>query len=252
MELTSLKSFERLTGFALFNDDADSTGDIPLGNITALANDYSPKTVEIPRASRGVLTIARRDTFQVTPVYTIDGNQFHTPVIPLLLMGDRTTDLSQTSATGATYTFTAKAGRAYKLPHYNVTAIAVTVSAAAKTLGTDFFVDDPNIPQSTTSFNGVIILPVTAAGIADGATVTVTYNKPVLTMEVYNAFTKLNRVGTLTIFLEDEYGPPAKEIWSCRCSLTVKKGADAKPGDFRGWQLEASLFGNPTVSKRPT
>jgi hypothetical protein len=252
MELTSLRSFERLTGAAFFNDDDDTTGDIPLGNIQMLKADFNPKTVEIPRASRGVTTLARRDTHQVSPVYSIDGDQFHTPIIPLLLMGTRLADLSQSSATGSTFTFTAKAGKAYRIGKFNITITTVQVSSVSKTLGTDFFVDDPNLTQSLVSFNGVIILPVTAAGIADGATVTVTYNAAAVTMEQYSAFTKLNRTGTLVVFAEDEFGPPAKEIWTMKVSLTVKAGADITPDKFRKFTLEASIFGSPTVQKRPT
>ena len=63
------------------------------------------------------------------------------------------------------------------------------------------------------SLNGMIILPTTAAGIADAATVDVIYDAATLTREQYHAFSKLNRSGKFRLYLEDETGLDAREIW---------------------------------------
>jgi hypothetical protein len=220
----------------------------------------SPKTVEVPLAKRGVQTLAKRDTYQVTPVYEITSDQFSSPTFALQLMGDQLADFSQASGTASTFTFTAKAGRAYQIGKYNITIKNVKVGAAEKIPGTDYFIDDPNVPQPPggslgTGFiaqNGVIILPVIPAGIADGATVVVTYDSPALTREQYVAFTKLNRKGTLTVYAEDETGADAREIWTMIVQLSGKNTGDIDPTKFREAVLEASIFGNPNVTVKKT
>jgi len=240
MEYNNLATFERLSGKAFFQPKGQ-TGMIDLGNIDMMKLDYNPKTVEIPLASRGRLALARRDTFQVTPVYQIDGNQFATPIIPLLLLGDQLADIVQTSGSAQVFSFTAKAGLAFYIGARGVTNVVVKVAGVTKTPDVDYFLDD---------YNGIIKIPVTPVGISDGATVDVTFDKPAITFEQFQAFTKLNRQGTLIVHEEDEYGPPALNIWTMQVQLTVKTGPNKEPDKFSKFSLEASLFGTPTMVKR--
>jgi hypothetical protein len=245
MEYANPSSFERLTGKALFTPTGQA-GAIDLGNIEMHKLDYGPKSVEIPKASRGKLTLARRDTFQTVPAFSIDGDQFATPIIPLILLGDQIGDLSISSGTGSTFTFTAAKGLSFWVGAYNISNVSVAVASVGKTLNTDYFLD---------AYNGIISLPVLPAGIADAATVVVTFDKPAITMEQYNAFTKLNRQGTLVVYAEDEYGPPAKEIWTMTSvQLSVKSGPERTGEKFSKFTLEASIIGDPltsiTVAKR--
>lgn len=244
MEYANLSSYERLTGKYLFTPLGD-TGAIDLGNLTAVKNALGPKSVEVMLNQRGTSVLARKDTTSVAEVFTINGDQFATPIIPLLLMGDAAADYSQSSATGAIFNITAKLGRSFPIGAYNVANVVVTVSAATKTLGVDYFLD---------AYNGLISFPVVAAGIAADASVVVTFDKPALTMEAYTALSKLNRQGSMIVFLEDEYGPPAKEIWTAASvQLTTKDFPDAAdPSKFRTWAMEMSVFGKPTVNKRKT
>lgn len=242
MELSNLSSYERLTGKFLFTPLGD-VGAIDLGNLDAVKSSFNPKSVEVMLNQRGASTLARKDTTSISQVFTIQGNQFHTSVMNLLLMGDKNADLSQSSGTATTFGFTALAGRSYWIGAYNVSAVVVTVSATTKTLDVDYFLD---------AYNGVIRLPELPAGIADAASVTVTFNKPAETMESYTALTKLNRQGSLQCFLEDEYGPPSKEIWvASKVQLTTKDAPDAgDPSKFRTWSMEMAVFGAPTIYKR--
>lgn len=260
MELTDLASFSRLTGIGYFKPDSgpDAGIDLPFGNLTMIKMPTNPKTVSANLNKRGSTVLAKRDTHMVEPIFDLTSDQFADPTFPLQLMGDQLTDLSQGSASGSTYTFTAKAGRAYQIGKYNITIKNVKVIAAEKTPGTDYFIDDPNVTQPSggslgagfISQNGVIILPVTAAGIADGAVVVVTYDSPALTRKQYAAFTKLNRSGTLTLYLEDSSGADAREIWSAKVQLSIKSVGDNDPAKFRETVMEAAIFGSPTITRK--
>ena len=84
-------------------------------------------------------------------------------------MGQRVADLVQPVGTATTFSFTAAKGQAFDIGARGATIASVKVAALSKILGVDYFVDDPNIPQSMISLNGIIILPTTAAGIADAS-----------------------------------------------------------------------------------
>lgn len=240
MEYNDLSSFERLTGLAFFTP-AGQAGAINLGNIEMVKADYGTKSVDKMISVRGKLLLGRRDTYQAVPVFSIDGNQFASPVIPLLLMGDSLGDSAQVAGSGFTFSFTAETGLSFLIGTFGLTNVVVQVSSSTKTLGVDYFLD---------ALNGIVSIPVTAAGISAGNTVVVTFDQPALALENYSAFTHLNRTGTLVVYAEDEAGPPAKEIWTMTVSLACKKGADFDPTKFRKFTLDAALLGNPTVQKR--
>ena len=240
MEFNDPQSFERLTGLAYFTP-AGQAGAIPLGNIQMVKSDYGLKTVDDLKSIRGVLQLRRRVTYGAVPIFSIDGNQFATPTIPLLLLGTRLADLAQASATASTFTFTSAAGQAFWVGAYNISNVSVASGGMPMAQGTDYFID---------LFNGMVLVPVLGSGIPDGAAAVVTFDQAAFTLEQYLAFTTLSRTGSLVVFAEDEFGPPAKEIWTMQVSLTCKKGADMDPSKFRMFTLEAALLGTPLVQKR--
>jgi hypothetical protein len=249
MELTNPASLKRLTGLAFFQQ-VGLASSVPFGNILAIKQDIAPKNVSAMLNKRGNSKLFRRDNYSVEPVYSIQTNQFSSSCIPLLLMGTRLADVVQASGTAQTFVFTAAKGQAFILPDKNVTISTVAVGATNKTLGVDFFVDDPNIIQTLVSLNGVIILPETAAGIADGATVTVTYDRPAVTREQYAAFTVLNRTGEIAIYLEDETGMDANMIWTAQIQLTTKDPGSFDVSKFTEATFEAAVFGSPIITAR--
>jgi hypothetical protein len=248
MDFNDLQSFERLTGLAFFTP-AGAAGAIPLGNITMLKVDYGTKAYEPLKSLRGVLQRRRRDTYGHLAIYSIDGNQFATPMIPLLLLGTKTDDFAQSAATAQTFTFTAAAGLAFFAGAYSLANVVVKVSGVTKTIGTDYFLDDPNVPQIGASMQGCVIIPVDTQGIQEGDVVTVTFDQAALVMDQYLAFTQLSQTGLLQVFAEDEAGGPGREVWIMTVQLTCKKGADIDPTKFRSFTLEAAIIGNPAVMK---
>lgn len=250
MEFTNLQSFERLTGLGFFMENGQ-TSYVPFGNVTMVKLQTSPATADVLFHKRGSSTLARQDVHSVKPIFSITVDQIAGNVIPLLLMGIRAADDMQPIATAATFTFTAAKGQAFDIGDRGVTITSVKVAAAPKILGVDYFVDDPNIPQSMISLNGIIILPTTAAGITDGATVDVLHDSAALTREQYRAFNKLNRSGQFRLFLEDETGLDAREIWDFGCQLSVKSVGDFDPAKFREVVMDCAIFGYPVITTRP-
>jgi hypothetical protein len=251
MEFTSLASFERLTGLGFFKETGAGSY-VPFGNVLMAKLATSPGVVDAMLFKRGGGKLARQDVHSIKPIFSITVNQLASPIVPLLIMGERTTDTSQSGSAGETFAFTAEKGKAFDLGKRGVTISTVKVSAVTKTLGLDYFVDDPNIPQSLISLNGIIILPSTPAGIADAATVTVTFDaSTTLTREQYYAFTHLNRSGTFRLFAEDETGGDAREIWDFQCQISTKSVGDFDPQKFREVVLDAAIFGSPTITARP-
>lgn len=227
------------------------TSYVPFGNVKLVKLATSPATTDVMFNKRGASTLARQDVHSVKPIYSITVDQIAGNVIPILLMGTRVADAVQPIATAQTFSFTAAKGQAFDIGARGATIASVKIATLSKILGVDYFVDDPNIPQSMVSLNGIIILPTTAAGIADASTVDVIYSAATLTREHYRAFNKLNRSGAFRLFLEDETGSDAREIWDFQCQLSVKSVGDFDPAKFREVVIEAALFGYPDISTRP-
>jgi hypothetical protein len=250
MELISLQSLKRLTGQIFCQVSGDSNY-IPIGNILKTGIDVAPKYVSAKLKKRGRSILFRRDASDIEPIFSFSTDQFPTSSMPLLFMATRLADAVQTSSGSATFVFTAAKGRAFKIPYRGVTITSVAVAAANKVLNTDFYVDDPNIPQSLVSINSWIILPETPAGIADGDTVTVTYTRPALTQEQYALFTTLNRTVTLYVYGEDETGLDPNQVYTMTGQLSVKKMGELTDDKFAEVDLELAIFGNPTLGARP-
>lgn len=244
MQHTNPATYERLTGQFWLTLVGDVCA-INLGNIEMVKTDYGMKEVEVYASARGISNLARRDFYQSKLHYTIDMNQFHTPVIPLLILGDQLADRVIGAATGSTFSFTAVLGRGIWIGVYGITTLtSVKVSTVTKTRDVDFFFDE---------FTGMIEIPVVAAGIAAGDTVVVTFSSPALTMEEYQGMTKFNRLAALVGHLEDEYGPPSKWIMKASVSVSAKGGADAAdPNKFRKSQLDVAVLGKPIFNLRKT
>lgn len=241
MELTDPQSFERLTGLGFFLPD-DGPAAIHLGNVTMIRCNYGLASVDIMRSRRGIVYPRKRHYHQRAPVFTLETNQFASALQALHLAGTALPDTTRPAQTGVNFTFTAVPGGAWNIGQSDIWLPSVLVGTDLKVQGYDYFIDP---------FNGWIWLPTNGGTIVAGDIVEVNYNCPAQRLETYNAFDTLSRSGQLTVFAEDEYGPPAREQWVMQCEFCVHAASDTDPTKFRSDVIEITVYGNPTVYKRP-
>jgi hypothetical protein len=236
----NIASLDRITGKAVFTKTGDAFG-VDLGDILMHRLDYGPKREETSFHIRGNTVLAVEETTSVSPVFSIDGQQFTSQNMPLMLLGTRNADVTQSSGTAATASITAKLGKTFDLGARNITNVVVTVAAAAKAADVDYFLD---------AAAGLIRFPEVAAGIADAAAVTVTFDKPAITRDSYTAFNNLNLQGKLQLFEFDNRSLIPKNEWLFDGTMTAEKGGDADPLKHRQWSLRFAVNGQPTCLRR--
>jgi hypothetical protein len=237
-----LASLERTTGkFVLF--PTGQTGGIDLGIIDMSKVDYGTQREKTMLPIEGEVVMAEEEVISVSPVITLDGRQFHSPIKPLLLMGTRNADVVQSSATGATAIIIAKLGQTFDIGKRNVTAFVLTPTAggAAYVEGVDYFLE---------ANKGLVRFPVVAAGIADSVSVTGTFNVPALTRESYTAFNKLNLTGTAKYYEVDNKSSTVRNEWAIPGTFSMDAGGDADPAKKKKWTAKFSVNGQPTVLSR--
>jgi hypothetical protein len=250
MELFHRPSFERLTGLAFFTPSGGS-GAIPWGNIQMMKLDHGLKMRDYTISVRGVLQLRKRKVYGRVPIYSIQGDQFSSQATPILLGGERAAvDHSQLATGSTTFSFTAAMGRGFRLPHVGATIASVKVGSDLKTLGYDYFVDDPAIDQTPFSHTGYIILPQSAGTIVAGNLVSAIYSAPAFTLEEYVAFSNLQTDGALVVLCEDEFGPPALWEWIMDVTVYCKASPDVQEDKFRVHNIEAAVYGEPIVRRR--
>src|SRR5581483_2011901 len=207
MEYRDTASFDRVSARAFFQPDG-LAGMIDLGNIQAVKFAFNPKPYLEAHRSRGGVLWRRLKLDAIDPVVTIQGNTFPTPVLPLVYSGTQLDDYTQGGANPARFEFIAQAGCAFPIINnaglradgkrvYIAQNVTVKVGAATKTRDRDYFFDEQN---------GIISLPVAPAGIRDGDTVTVMFDRqtPELLQEAYQGLDQFDRVGWLLMFFEHD------------------------------------------------
>ncbi len=235
-------SLDRLTGKAIFFP-AGSAGGTDLGVIELHRLEYGPEREKYRVPITRSVVLETEETISVSPVFAIEGRQFHTMVLPLLLLGTRSADATQTAATGATLTITAQLGRTFDLGARNVTNVVVVklVGGATQTEGQAYFLE---------ANKGLIRFPNWPYGIEDGASVIVTFDRPALTRESYAVFDQLNQTGTLKLFEMDSRLRSPKAEWTVPGTLTAESGGDGDPLKFRKWKVRFSPSAAPQVLRR--
>jgi hypothetical protein len=241
MELVDQASVERLTGLAFFTPSGAASA-IHLGNIEMLRLDYGLKSFDIMRSRRGVVYPRKRHFYQRSPVFTIQGNQFHSGRMAAQLAGTRQANTTRPYTSNAVYTFNAIPGGAFNIGQHGIWIQSIKVGLYDKVEDYDYFLD---------AQNGWIWLPEKGGTIETGQLVTVTYTFPSQDLETYTAFDNLSQDGQLIVYAEDHLGPPARERWVMDVTMSIKSMPDADPAKFRSWTAEALILGNPTVYKRP-
>src|SRR4051794_3924097 len=138
MDYLDPQAFHRLSGRAYFTPAGDA-GQIDLGNIQMHSLTFGVKRRLHLNSVRGIVAPDRVKTYYTEPKFTIDGDEFVTPLLPLIFLGSAKDQFTQNSATVQTKAFdVVVAGRAYDLGAFDVTNVSVTDPGG--TAGVDFIV----------------------------------------------------------------------------------------------------------------
>lgn len=235
-------SFNRVTAKASFTKTGD-TGGIPLGVIDMTAMDEGASREKVMFPFNGNVVLGYDEVVSVAPIYTIKGKQMHDAILELVYMGTRNADVVQSAGSTQTFSFVAVRGRVFDIGARDVTLDFVKVGAATKVADVDYFFD---------AGNGQIRLPESPAGIADGNTVVVTFERPARTRISITAFNQLNQTGVLRLFEMDGFSALALSEASIAGSVSRDKGADGDPTKTNQWALKFSVTGAPTFTRRST
>ncbi len=214
-----------------------------LGPIDMHSLDEGIKREDVSIALDGNIVLALEEAISVKPIYTLKGKMYHSAVRAILMMGTRNDDVVQNQATGATTTVTARLGFALDLPAIDITLTSITVGGVGKmTLrDTAFFIEENK---------GIIRFPEVAAGIADGASVVLTYNKKAVTREAFTMFNRLNEAGVLKLYKMDTKSSIPYDYASLPGTLSRDKGTDGDPAKHDQWSMRFALNGQPTALMR--
>lgn len=238
MEYDQITNLERLTGEAHFTPTGEASS-IKIGNIRVHKVDYGIDRKQYMRSRDGKSTLRREDSIAAKPILSLTCDEWASPVTPLVLLGDQLTDLSQSSGATVSFTFSSKKGRNFKVPALNITNVIVTVPSG-KTEGADFTLDKKR---------GYIYIMLEGT-IADATSVTLTFDKPAITREKYQAFTKLNRTGTMFVYESDEYSDEPKAVWTLIGQLTSDNRGEVKVDDATAFDLRFAITADVLIDKR--
>jgi hypothetical protein len=241
---------ERLSGRGYFLATGD-TSEIDLGNIEMLKIDFGIKRKQHFRSRRGVQVLDRDDAYASEAKWTLTIDEFTTPTLPFAWAGTPNADFNQTIGTGATFMFTSKKGKVFKIGKYGLHNASLT-TPVSKVEGVDYVIDRAG---------GRIYIPL-GSSIADATACTVTYSAPALVYDSVNALTVLNRPGTLEIHGEDDSGsgqaasvdavPPVRYAFVFPCILSADSSGDFKSDDYRKITLLAVMTGAMLVKRLKT
>lgn len=236
----NLASLERTTGKIVFFPTGSAGGD-NFGVIEMVKVALNPATDKVMFPIDGNVVLGTEENVSISPVLTIDGKQFTDAVNAYLQLGTQNADATQASATAATVTITAKLGKTFDIGARNITNVVVTVGGVTKVLNTDYFLD---------ASEGLIRFPYIAAGIADGASVLVTFDKPLLTRKSVTGGNNLNITGTLLYFERDNKSSTVRAEWNIPGTLTPTNAGDGDPTKFKKWEMKFAVSGQWTKINR--
>lgn len=159
----------------------------------------------------------------------------------LLKLARQLTDEQQAAVEGATATISnAKAGKWFAIGAYNISNVTVSGSVAGLCdEGTDYELDKEN--------GRLRVIP--AAGIADGETLTVTFDEPGMDFEKYES--QYNPLFYCDVIIEEHN--QYHRMWLRRASFTAYLNVTEFPsqtGEFGTYRVKVTPSGPTTWSKR--
>jgi hypothetical protein len=237
----NLGSLEKTTGKIVFFPDANPTQGENFGVIQMVKVGYGLETEKIQFPIDGAVLGATSDNIAMSPEITFEGHQITDDVEARLNLGTQNADVVQASGTGSTVTVTAKLGKTFDLGFRNISNLVATVGGVTKALNTDYFADPSE---------GLVRFPFVAAGIADGGSVLLTFDKAALTRKSYTGGTKLSETGKLVYFERDGKSTTVRAEWTLPGTLSPQNPGDGDPKKTKQWSMKFAVSGQWTKTKR--
>ena|ERR1700731_4521211 len=236
----NIQSLERTTGKIVFFPTGAVAGDnFGVIQLTKVNMNITGEKIMFP--IDGVVVGGTADNVEILPELTFEGSQYTDAVEAYMNLGTQNADNVQASGSAATVTVTAKLGKTIDIGFRNISNVVVTVAAAPKTLNVDYFLDPSE---------GLIRFPFIAAGIADAASVLVTFDKAALTRKSYTGGNQLNFTGTLLYFERDGKSTTVRAEWSLPGTLSPQNPGDGDPKKTKQWSMKFTVTGQWTKLKR--
>jgi hypothetical protein len=236
LERTSGQLFFKLAGASSYDD----FGPIEMHKVAMNA-----QTEDTYFAINGASVLGAKENTRIAPVISFEGKSFSDIIEAYLNYGTVNADVTQASGSGSTATITAALGKAFDIGARNISVTSVQVSSVNKTAEVDYFLD---------LISGIIRFPTVAAGIAAGATVVITFDKPAITRKSFTGGSTLNFNGSLLYIEKDSKSNVPRAEWTFPSVIIAPKD----PGDSgtadslknKKWSMEAAISGQWTKLKR--
>lgn len=233
-------SFFRFTSKGIWTPDGSIHG-VDFGSILMTNIALGIEDEKVPYVNDGSVVNAAREAVMFSPDWTIEGNQYQTPIRALLMGGTKNADVVQASATAATQTINgAKIGNTYDL---GVRGLVTWTSLQPAPSGTAYVRD---VDYEVDLKNGTFRI-LEGGAIADNTNVKATYDVPAITREDYTAFNNQNQSGTLKLFgirTISGYTAPGEE-GTIKGTLFPESMGDIDPKKHRSWKMKLAAIGFP-------
>jgi hypothetical protein len=244
MEYDVAAAPKQISGRAFFTPTGES-GEIDFGNILMHKLEFGVKRKERLKARRGQLVQTHNKAYQANPEFTLEGDEFTTPMLPIIFGGTANADVVQSAGTASTFAFTATKGRWFFCGAFKITNASLT-TPGSKVEGVVGAPADYLIDRGL----GRIYIPL-GSSIANGASCVMTFDKPAITRDSINAMDQLNRAGSLRVLEEDSYSTEPRIEYIFPCNVNTDSPGDSKPEDYGKFQLKmTSTTGFFTVTGR--
>jgi len=237
----NLQALRRTSGEIKFKPTGLSSYD-EFGPIGVSKVNMNPTTDEVRFAINGASILGIKENTGISPVVAFEGQLYNDTVERYLNMGTQEANVSQSSGSGSTANVTAALGKSFDIGARNVTLVSVTVAAAAKTRDVDFFFDE---------LSGFIRFPHVAAGIADAASVVVTFDKPAISRTKFIGGSVLNFYGAAIYIEKDNKSNIVRAEWAFpSVCLSPKEPGDSDISKNAKWAMEMAISGQWTKLNR--
>ena len=234
-------SFLRFTTKALWLPTGSIHG-IDTGNILMTNSNYGTETEKVPYAVDGNNVIGTEESIMMAPTWTLEGNQYPTPLRAILAAGTKNADVTIGANAGSPQTIVgALPGNTYDLGVRGLTTFTSLTNVGATVTyvnGTDYEID---------LVTGMLRIIEGGAISALATTVVATYVSGALTRESYTAFNNQNQIGTLKCFGLRTGRTVVAEEWVLSGNLYVESRGDWDPKKHMSWKMKLSATGNPLV-----